>query len=244
MVVRRVKPVAICLTGFLLATAPAVAQQETAPSAVPPETVQDETLPSSTIEADRDTTALPLTPILTIDQVQLFARSAWGRRSQAQIEEYGRMIAAENDRISQQLSDEEAQLTQQRKTLDPAEFRKRAEAFDARATEIRRARAEVLQDLDNKAEADRAAFYQAALPLMGEMMQARGAVAVLDRRTVLISLDAINITDDLIQRIDTTIGDGADRKILTPDDDPQARPSDAAGEDEAGAAQTPAPDGN
>ncbi|WP_196053507.1 OmpH family outer membrane protein [Paracoccus lichenicola] len=165
-------------------------------------------LPSRTIQTPAG--AKPLAaPILTVDQDVLFTASDWGRRTQRVLEEEGGKIEAENDRLAAQLSAEEAELTEQRATLDPAEFRKQAEAFDTRATEIRRQRAQVVQDLNAWAAADRAAFYRAALPLMGEMMQERGAVAVLDRRTVFVSLDAIDLTQDLVARLNRDLGDGA-----------------------------------
>ncbi|MCZ0961786.1 OmpH family outer membrane protein [Paracoccus benzoatiresistens] len=166
-------------------------------------------LPSSTIETPKDAKPLAAAPILTVDQERLFADSEWGKRTQRILEETGGKIAAENERLAAQLSAEERALTQQRGTLDPAEFRKQAEAFDIRATEVRRERAKVVEDLNAWAEADRTAFYRAALPLMGEMMQERGAVAVLDRRTVFVSLDAIDLTQDLVTRLNKELGDGA-----------------------------------
>ncbi|MCF3974130.1 OmpH family outer membrane protein [Paracoccus salsus] len=170
---------------------------------------RSEAMPNRMIETADDAPRYVVAPVLTVDQERLFTDSAWGRRAQGELEEAGRAIADENDRLAAQLSAEEAQLTQQRSALEPAEFRRLAEAFDARATEIRRERAKAVQDLNARADADRAAFYQAALPVMGEMMQQRGAVAVLDRRTVFVSLDAIDITPDLIERLDETVGDGA-----------------------------------
>lgn len=165
-------------------------------------------MPSQTIPAPAESTPVAATPLLTVDQEALFSRSAWGRRTQRVLEETGREVAAENERLATQLAAEESDLTDRRPTLDPAEFRRLAEAFDARATAIRRERAQVVEDLNDWAEADRAAFYRAALPLMGEMMQERGAVAVLDRRTVFVSLDAIDVTGELVARLDADLGDG------------------------------------
>lgn len=148
--------------------------------------------------------------ILTVDQDALFQRSAWGRRAQAGIEAAGAAIQRENQRLFEQLSAEEAALTEQRKTLPPAEFRQQAEAFDTRATKIRRERAQAVDDLNASAEADRAAFYRAALPVMGALMAEREALVVLDRRSVFASAQSIDITEALIARLDEVLGDGAD----------------------------------
>ena len=168
-------------------------------------------LPARTIETPREGGAEVVAPVLTVDQDALFTGSAWGRRVQAQLDAQGRRVSAENERLADQLAAEEAELTERRPEMEPAEFRQEAEAFDLRATQIRRERAQVVQELNAQAEADRTAFYQAALPVMGDLMASRGAVAVLDRRTVFVSLDAIDITDDLIALLDETLSDGAGR---------------------------------
>lgn len=188
---------------LLAAAGGAAAQpvQQAAPAASPE-------LPSRTIETPDGAKPLAGSPILTVDQEALFAESDWGRRTKRVLEQEGGRIETENERLADQLAAEEARLTRQRGSLDPAEFRKLAEAFDARATEVRRQRAQVVQDLNAWAERDRLAFYRAALPLMGEMMQERRAVAVLDRRTVFVSLDAIDLTQPLVARLNRELGDG------------------------------------
>lgn len=215
---------AIWLACACLLAGSAVQAQELTEDLAPPEAPNAEQLPNRTIQTDENGPDYLTAPVLTVDQDRLFAESAWGQRAAAELDEKGSRIEAENERLAKQLSDEEAELTRKRETTDPAEFRKLAEAFDARATRIRRERAQVVQDLNAQAEADRNAFYQAALPVMGEVMQRRGAVAVLDRRTVFVSLDAIDITDELIAELNARIGDG-----------PAAQPGEkAAGQQQGG----------
>lgn len=165
-------------------------------------------LPARVI-AQPEVSGPPVSAILTIDQNRLYSESAWGRRAQSLLEAEGRKIVAENERLTQLLSSEEAALTKQRATLPPDEFRRLADAFDQRATRIRRERAQAVQALNDWADADRDAFVRAALPHMGDLMSERGAVAVLDYRMVFVSLDAIDITEALTERLDREIGDGA-----------------------------------
>lgn len=177
------------------------------PEIAPVETTE---LPNRTIPADDSSGGMQAetAPVLTVDQDRLYNESAWGMSAAAALDAESDKIATENERLVQQLSEEEAELTDLRETLDPAEFRKRAEAFDARATGIRRERAQVLQRLTARAEADRQAFFKAAFPIIGEVMQRRDAVAVLDHRTVLLSLETIDITSELIAELDKRIGEG------------------------------------
>ncbi|TRW98267.1 OmpH family outer membrane protein [Paracoccus sp. M683] len=172
-------------------------------------------------------------PVLTVDQELLFSGSAWGKRVQAELDAAGQRLDEENDRLYNQLASEEAELTSLRKTLDPDEFRQRADAFDIRATQIRREFAQSVDDLNTDVQNERATFFQAVGPIMGRLMQERGALAVLDRRTVLVSVSSINITPDLIDRIDVELGDGADLA--------QTRPAPAQETDTAPVAEETAP---
>ena len=60
-------------------------------------------------------------------------------------------------------------------------------------------------------------------------MEERGALVILDRRTVLIAADAVDITASMIARIDDEVGDGTD-------EDTGPGPDAAAGESQPPAA--------
>ncbi len=147
--------------------------------------------------------------ILTVDQEALFRQSAWGQRAIAALADQTRRVAADNDRLFAQLSAEEAALTELRKTLPAAEFRARATAFDERVTRLRREREAAARELQQLSDAERGAFFRAAAPVIGTVMRERGALVVLDPRTVLFSVEAIDVTATVVARIDAEIGDGA-----------------------------------
>lgn len=146
--------------------------------------------------------------VLTVDQEALWRDSAWGRRAQAALEAEGEVIAAENDRIAAELEAEDAALTALRETLPPEEFRARADAFDERVQQVRRDRDAAASALRARAAEERTAFLNAALPVFSAIMAERGAVVVLDRGSVFLSADAIDITAALIARVDAQIGAG------------------------------------
>ena len=127
------------LVAAVLMALPAAAQDATVPDIPAPEIPPIATppvLPNSTIPSPEE--AAESAPILTLDQEVLYLSSAWGLRAQARLEAKGEEVTAENDRLTQLLSSEEARLTEQRSTLPAAEFRELAESFDIRATRIRR----------------------------------------------------------------------------------------------------------
>lgn len=147
-------------------------------------------------------------PVLTINEAALYAGSAWGRRVQAALERLSRELSTENDRIYDELAAQEDALTALRATLPPAEFRERAEAFDAHAQQVRAERQAVVRDLNDMAETERQNFLAVSVPILAEVMAERGATVILDQRMVFVSADAVDVTETLIARIDAEIGAG------------------------------------
>ena len=123
-------------------------------------------------------------------------------------------MAAENRQIEGELTVEERTLTDRRATMTPDEFRAAADAFDAKVTEIRQTQDAKLRAIGRLQETERQRFFAAAFPVIGEVVRSRGAVAVLDSRAIFLAADAIDITDILIERIDTELGAGKDSDAL------------------------------
>ena len=147
-------------------------------------------------------------PILTIDQERLFSQSLWGKRAAQAVEEAANTLAAENRRIEAEFEAEERELTELRPGMSDEEFRARADAFDARVVEVRRERDAKEQELSQLRDLERQRFFNAAVPVLAEILQSRGAVAILDNRSIFIASDAIDVTDELIARLDETLGAG------------------------------------
>ena len=147
-------------------------------------------------------------PIMTIDQDRLFAGTAWGRRVQAELARQGNDLSEENERLLQQFSREEEELTRLRDTLPPDEFRIRADEFDRKVVEIRHERDTARQELQQLPQKERETFYAQIMPILAKLMQERQAVVVLDQRLVLIQAQSIDVTDELIARVDAELGEG------------------------------------
>lgn len=153
--------------------------------------------------------APPASAILTVDQERLFNESLWGKRMQAELETASRALQAENRKIESALTAEEKALTDKRVTMAPADFRALADEFDKRVTEIRAAQDGKARDLTAQRDTDRKAFLDAVLPIMGEVMTARGAVAILDSRAIFLSVRSVDATDAIVKAIDAKLGEGS-----------------------------------
>lgn len=144
-------------------------------------------------------------PLLTLDQDRFFLESDFGR---AVIERERNATAAleqENKRIEAELVAEEQALTEQRKTLSPEEFTARAEAFDQKVERIRAEQDSKARALTDARETDRQEFLKSAGPVLGELLGELKAAAILDKNLVIVSLSAIDITDEAIAKLNESL---------------------------------------
>lgn len=168
-------------------------------------------------------------PVLVIDFERAFAESAFGRRLNEEVEREGNAIVAENRRIEAELSAEEQRLTDQRADMPPDQFRALADAFDQKVQRLRAEQDAKAEALGSRGEESRIEFLQAARPVLERLMRETGAAVILERRSVLVAVDAVDITDRAIERIDAQVDpdpargpaepaqDGAPQDDVTPD---------------------------
>ena len=165
----------------------------------------------------------PALHIAVISQDQLFIGSAFGKALQARADAALSELQAENQRLDAALELEERALTARRAALGLEAFRPLALAFDEKVKGIRTAQDNKSRELARLAEEGRQRFYQTARPVLEDLMRETGAAILLDRSTVLLAQDALDLTDRAIARIDAVLGDGS-----TPAPNSPAPPSPAA----------------
>lgn len=151
---------------------------------------------------------LSAAPIMTIDQNGVFLRSRWGLRAKAATETRMGQINSENERLVSQFAAEEQELTLLRATLPPDEFRQKADDFDKRVSQARRDTERVNDELDAAFQAERTAFFRAALPVLARIMREHGAFVVLDQSAIFVAAQSVDVTEELIQRVNDEIGAG------------------------------------
>ncbi len=186
-------------------------------------------------------------PILTLDWEELYTQSAWGRRVSAELEVASSALNRENSRIADGLVEEERSLTERRAKMAPEAFRTEADAFDQRVIGIRRAQETKARSLTAQADSERSRFITAAIELLDGMIEARGAVVVIDRRAIIRGAGAVDVTEDMVARADAALGDGqstlpeANTPAATAEDlpAPATPPEPAQGVDQVGPSETP-----
>jgi Skp family chaperone for outer membrane proteins len=153
--------------------------------------------------------AQEVTPqILVFDMNRIYFETLYGRRIAEDLNQAAIVVQAENDQIVATLTEEESSLTVRRPTMTPEDFRAAADAFDAKVQEVRRARDAKNVELQAANAEQRATFEDRVQGIIANVMLERGAVIVLEQRSVVMSVRAANITDDVIVRADAELGDG------------------------------------
>jgi len=142
-----------------------------------------------------------ISPILTIDSDRVYNASRAGQRIGAELESGLQGLANENRRIEAELEAEEKSLTEKRATLPVAEFRALADTFDQKVQRIRDEQDAKQRALQTLRENDQRAFVDAITPILSAIGNERGALLILERRDVVLSADSIDITDEVIGRI-------------------------------------------
>jgi Skp family chaperone for outer membrane proteins len=147
-------------------------------------------------------------PILTINPDRLYANSAFGKAALQRQQAAEAALAAENQRIDAALAAEEEALTARRATLPVDEFRVLAADFDTKVERMRSDQDAKFRLLTERRDADRKRFLDIAVPVLGRLMGELGAVAIVDKNTIFLAFDRIDVTDTAIARIDAELGDG------------------------------------
>ncbi|KAF0675215.1 OmpH family outer membrane protein [Profundibacterium mesophilum] len=185
------------------------------------------------------------TGILVVDQERLFFESVYGREILAEIDRRTDALAAENREIEAELVAEERELTERRSAMQAKAFRELAEAFDAKVHDLRQAQDAKVRDVTRLREEARQRFFGEAGEVLTQIVRERGAVVLMDRRSVLAAVPESDITDIAVARINAELGQGgADPEARAPGGrplSPDASTSGRPGFDAPSPADTEAP---
>ncbi|TCL09268.1 periplasmic chaperone for outer membrane proteins Skp [Shimia isoporae] len=157
-----------------------------------------------------------LAPVLVVESERMFSESLFGQRVAVELARLQAELVAQNAEMETSLTEEERELTEKRKTMAAEEFSALAREFDERVSRIRREQDAKFSEINELSEREQAVFIQAARPILFALMQETGAGVILERRTVLLSNDSVDITDEAIRRLNETLGEG--RAIPAPQD--------------------------
>lgn len=116
-----------------------------------------------------------------------------------------RALRAELDRVTEELRAEEAHLTELRDTSDREAFEAMVEDFDRRVRRARQDAQESSVSFQNRFAEAFAALEQDIVPVIADILDERGASLALDRRSVMLMRDEIDITREVLVRLNAAL---------------------------------------
>lgn len=139
--------------------------------------------------------------VLVLDSDRAYISSVAGQQINKELEQRLAGLVAENRAIETKLEAEELEITEKRAITGAAEFRALADNFDQKVQQIRAEQDAKQQELLRLREGDRQSFLDLMSPIISQIAIERGARVILERRNVLLSAESLDITDEVIRRI-------------------------------------------
>ena len=140
--------------------------------------------------------------ILIVNQDALFSGTALGQDILQREQEERDALIEISRAIGERFVQEEKDLTEQRDRLSPEDFRGLADAFDDKVVKARADQEADDARLLANIEARRRAFFQSIAPVLAGILRRYNAVAIIDRRSVLLFDRNLDITSEAIELLD------------------------------------------
>jgi Skp family chaperone for outer membrane proteins len=151
----------------------------------------------------------PLPPkgalLVIIDIAQVVRDSAAARAMRTQVERQQAALRAEDEKTDKDLRAAEQELVQQRTILAPEAFNQKRRDFERRVNEAQQSAQGKRRDLEEAFAAAQRRIEAAMNEVVIEVAKENDYKAVLPRAVVVASHDSIDITDEVLQRLNKKI---------------------------------------
>lgn len=149
--------------------------------------------------------ALPPAKVAVIDYKRVLNTSSAGKDIHRQIESYRKSLQARIKVDEDKLRATEDELRSQRATLSPEEFQKRRRDFENKVIALKRRAQDWMRALQDTYQQAMAELHKPLLPLVREITQRRGYNIVVDNSQVLMVAKGLDLTDEVIARLNKKI---------------------------------------
>ncbi len=194
---------------FASVALPAVAQQQPRPApAQPAQPAQSAPQrPAQAQPAERPPRPLPPkgTMLVIIDIAQVVRDSAAAKVMRSQAERQQAALRAEDEKTDKDLRAAEQELVQQRTILAPEAFNQRRRDFERRVSEAQQSAQSKRRDLEEAFSAAQRRLEAAMNEIVIEVAKENDYKAVLPRAIIVASHDQIDITDEILQRLNKKV---------------------------------------
>lgn len=149
----------------------------------------------------------PQSMILIVDMERLGAESAAGKSGAQQLQSKAQSVQARAKQLSDSLNAEVEAVRRQQQTnaMAPEALQAKERELNQKQNTYRQEIANREQDLQRSQAYVREQIFGAVGPIIGQVMRERGASVVLAREAALSFNSALDVTADVIRRLDTAL---------------------------------------
>ena len=147
--------------------------------------------------------------VLTVDLEKIARESDYGQRVNGLYQAEILTLQSQAKQVEAELIAEEQDLVAQRDIVSPEEFKELSKAFDRKVVAIREDQNSKQSELQAKQREDQRNLLRLIAPILYEIVSARGASVLIDRRNIVLDLSSVDITDEAIAKMNETLGDGS-----------------------------------
>ena len=147
--------------------------------------------------------------VLTVDLEKIARESDYGQRVNGLYQAEILTLQSQAKQVEGELIAEEQELVAQRDIVSPEEFKELSQAFDRKVVAIREDQNSKQSELQAKQRDDQRNLLRLIAPILYEIVSARGASVLIDRRNIVLDLSSVDITDEAIAKMNETLGDGS-----------------------------------
>ncbi len=156
--------------------------------------------------------------VLTVDLEKIARESDYGQRVNGLYQAEILTLQSQAKQVEAELIAEEQDLVAQRDIVSPEEFKELSQAFDRKVVAIREDQNSKQSELQAKQRDDQRNLLRLIAPILYEIVSARGASVLIDRRNIVLDLSSVDITNEAIAKMNETLGDGSTPTEATQDD--------------------------
>ncbi len=143
--------------------------------------------------------------LVIIDIAQVVRDSAAAKVMRSQAERQQAALRAEDEKTDKDLRAAEQELVQQRTILAPEAFNQRRRDFERRVSEAQQSAQSKRRDLEEAFSAAQRRLEAAMNEIVIEVAKENDYKAVLPRAIIVASHDQIDITDEILQRLNKKV---------------------------------------
>ncbi len=147
----------------------------------------------------------PSTVVGVIDLNFILSESKAAKDAAKQIEEIAIDIEDEIKETDQNLIDEQNKLIESQQIMAPAAFDEKRKEYEQKVQNYNVSRQEKLMSIDIYVSDSRNAVLNALKPILEELSNEKGITVLLEKNSVLLNAENMDITDEALQALDKNL---------------------------------------